>query len=754
MNRAWMIGALAALSGAALLGCSDSDGTRPEGRLNPVFASKAQQTLAPLADCTALREQVTQALTLEYTTGFWNGGPCWSCPEPLPFVGAPARAAPAGERAAPAEFDAGAPQPVSQPGAQSPGSRRVNDTNTQEEGVDEADLIEASPDGSTLYVLRQADFGSGGEVLVVDASDPANTAIRARIAIDNGRYARGIYLDSDNARLLVLTEAGFFFAGHSVAVDSAFAPPPDSSETGSQVLAFDVSDPGAPSELGRYTTDAQIIDSRRIGDRLHLVSQFGIPLPSPLRGDEDFFRLVYEDYAQALRDGDETATEQLGAQIAARIETAVAQTPLAELLPANNGELLDCTAVHAPEVPQRLGLIQISSMRSDTFDPRSVALLNNGWQVYGSVDNLYVAQTSAGWWLDPAQVQQTAVHRFALDANGPPRYAGSGLVEGWAANRYQYSEHAGHLRVATTLRGSALLGPESELRLANRLSVLELAETGLEEVGRSPLYGPNEDIRAARFFGDRGYVVTFEFTDPLFAFDLSEPSNPRIVGELEIPGFSTYIHPLGADRLLTIGRAGGAGGQGVGNRFQLQIFDVSGAFDADPSTGLVQVTTAEPDVAEDAWAFSLAEYDPLAFAFLDEAGEPRRGTLSLPVQVGSPRAEEAFSGFYVYEIDGVAGEINQTLALDHAQREPDQGDGCPPQRDPTGVPCQSFAPVIYNEPLRTKIVESGPGVVIPVPVTAGDTSYFTLSRRFLHVDDAEGNRLATVNLEPETEGQP
>ena len=85
MNRAWMIGALAALSGAALLGCSDSDGTRPEGRLNPVFASKAQQTLAPLADCTALREQVTQALTLEYTTGFWNGGPCWSCPEPLPL---------------------------------------------------------------------------------------------------------------------------------------------------------------------------------------------------------------------------------------------------------------------------------------------------------------------------------------------------------------------------------------------------------------------------------------------------------------------------------------------------------------------------------------------------------------------------------------------------------------------------------------------------------------------------------------------
>ena len=72
-------------------------------------------------------------------------------------------------------------------------------------------------------------------------------------------------------------------------------------------------------------------------------------------------------------------------------------------------------------------------------------------------------------------------------------------------------------------------------------------------VGQSEELAPGERIYSARFLGDKGYVVTFRQVDPLFTFDLSDPAHPRKVGELKVPGFSTYIHPLDENHLLTMG---------------------------------------------------------------------------------------------------------------------------------------------------------------------------------------------------------
>jgi uncharacterized secreted protein with C-terminal beta-propeller domain len=98
----------------------------------------------------------------------------------------------------------------------------------------------------------------------------------------------------------------------------------------------------------------------------------------------------------------------------------------------------------------------------------------------------------------------------------------------------------------------------------------------LKVVGQVDQIAPTEDIRSVRFDGPRGFVVTFKKTDPLFAFDLSNPSAPVIAGELKIPGYSTYIHLLDDDHLLTIGYDSDDMGnfawfQGI----MLQIFDVS-----------------------------------------------------------------------------------------------------------------------------------------------------------------------------------
>lgn len=739
---------LAFIIALGLGACSNNNPGNDSGDLTPKFTSKEQQTLQPFASCGAFKDYATEALALEYTTGYWAGAPCWSCEIAIDAVGAPVRATmdapPPGT-----ELDVtNSPNPA--PAADAGGGARVNDTNTQEQGVDEADRVESTADGSIMYFLDNAWYGGSQQVLVFDTREPAATSIIARITLDNLRYASGLYLDETNNTLVVLNQGGYFFP---LASDAAFAPEPGGgSGYGSVVQAFDVTDPANPVKVGSFATDAQIISSRRIDGRLHLVSQFGIPLPAALREDQDFFSLVYDDFYRALTEGNDADIERLRAQITTRIADAMARTDVSELLPRNtnaNGvlESLACSSVYAPDVEQRLGLIQVTSMATDTSGPSTIGLVNNGWNVYGSTDNLYVSQTSGGWWFDPAQVQQTAIHRFALSAGAAPAYKGSGVVDGWADNVYQFSEYEGHLRVATSLRGAAFLppqpGPDTVPQQTNKLSVLKLNEGGLDIVGTTENFGDDETIRSSRFLGERGFVVTFRQIDPLFAFNLSDPTNPQIVGELEIPGFSSYIYPLGTDRLLTIGRAGGEDGRGVANTFQLQIFDVAGAFDNDPSTVLRSLATQRISLNSNEYAFSIAENEPLAFNFLAAANNQQQGTLSIPVQIGSNDPARAFSGFYTYDIDGANGTINPLLNINHAVVDAENGSNCPDDRMPppdsadgSGPSCMSFAPVIWNEPLRTKIVDAGESA----PVT-NQQFFFTFSSRQLKVDTPNGGAL-------------
>jgi uncharacterized secreted protein with C-terminal beta-propeller domain len=106
-------------------------------------------------------------------------------------------------------------------------------------------------------------------------------------------------------------------------------------------------------------------------------------------------------------------------------------------------------------------------------------------------------------------------------------------------------EHEGHLRVATT---------EGWDRPTNNVFVMQSNEEKLEVVGSVTGITPGETIFAARFLGDQAFLVTFQFIDPLVSLDLSDPLNPVVVGELEIPGFSNYLHPLAGGYLLGLGR--------------------------------------------------------------------------------------------------------------------------------------------------------------------------------------------------------
>jgi uncharacterized secreted protein with C-terminal beta-propeller domain len=196
--------------------------------------------------------------------------------------------------------------------------------------------------------------------------------------------------------------------------------------------------------------------------------------------------------------------------------------------------------------------------------------------------------TAGGW-----DRGDTSIHRFDIVGRRRTDYRASGEVPGELLNQFSLSEHAGVLRAATT----SSFGRDSE----SHVTVLATRSGRLQKVGQVSGLGRGERIYAVRFIEDRGYVVTFRQTDPLFTLDLADPAHPRVRGELKILGYSAYLHPIGEHELLGIGQD--ATPEGLRQGTQLSRFDVS-----DPAAPrlLRRVSLGE-------FSSSEAEYDHHAF---------------------------------------------------------------------------------------------------------------------------------------------
>jgi uncharacterized secreted protein with C-terminal beta-propeller domain len=146
------------------------------------------------------------------------------------------------------------------------------------------------------------------------------------------------------------------------------------------------------------------------------------------------------------------------------------------------------------------------------------------------------------------ELEKTEIVKVSLDL----RPLSTGEVPGRLLNQFSLDEYNGYLRVATTVSDT------------NDLYILN---GNLKIVGKILDYGESERIYAVRFIGDKGYIVTFRQTDPLFVMDLSNPTKPEIKGELKIPGYSSYLHPISNDLLLGVGKEGAY--------VKISLFDVS-----------------------------------------------------------------------------------------------------------------------------------------------------------------------------------
>jgi len=189
--------------------------------------------------------------------------------------------------------------------------------------------------------------------------------------------------------------------------------------------------------------------------------------------------------------------------------------------------------------------------------------------VYGSSGSLYVASRRYVRALelgsDVPEGTRTEIHRFDVSNPAKTVYKASGSVPGFILNNYALSEYKGDLRVATTEEPPWINGAPGTS--ASRVTVLRQAGSKLDPVGAVGGLGQGERIFGVRFMGERGYVVTFRQIDPLYTLDLSDPTAPKVAGELKIPGYSAYLHPVGENLLLGVGRQN--------QNVKASLFDVS-----------------------------------------------------------------------------------------------------------------------------------------------------------------------------------
>jgi len=215
-----------------------------------------------------------------------------------------------------------------------------------------------------------------------------------------------------------------------------------------------------------------------------------------------------------------------------------------------------------------------------------------------------------------APQQYVGLYKFDISQPGRPIYEASGTVPGWllgSADTTQYglSEWDGALRVATT---TGLFGWSGQPP-TSAVYVLEQVGPQLVIVGKVGGLGLGDQIYAVRFAGPVGYVVTYQSVDPLYTLDLSDPAQPRIVGEVQLSGYSAYLDPIDVSHLIGIGQATTAEGQIQGT--QVSLFDVS-----DLAAPVRAAVFRLP------YGYSEAEIDPHAFLYW-----PAAAMLVVPVQL-------------------------------------------------------------------------------------------------------------------------
>jgi len=289
---------------------------------------------------------------------------------------------------------------------------------------------------------------------------------------------------------------------------------------------YDISDRAKPTIRSEIAVDGQYFSSRMIGDYVYVVIR----------------------KAAWLVDG-EVALPKIYSEDGCRI------VPATDIYYSN---IADCGYIFTT--------IVTVNIFEDTQKPKDETILS-GWTtcIYVSLENIYLAI---------GDYDKTVLHRIHIE-NGEIFTAADGEVTGYVLNQFSMDEYEGYFRIATTSQMTSFPEKSPILHLQNNVYILNM---DLNIVGKLENIAPGEKIYSARFMGDTFYLVTFRKTDPLFVINLSDPYSPRIIGELEITGYSDYLHVYDENHVIGVGKETVGADEGDFSWYQgvkISLFDVT-----------------------------------------------------------------------------------------------------------------------------------------------------------------------------------
>lgn len=414
------------------------------------------------------------------------------------------------------------------------GSDDYSETNNQVIGVDEMDNV--LTDGMYIYALYGNELTitlaftqeQGVDVLSLEKT----ITYQADTCEEDHFYPMGLYVDDE--RLLVIGNSYIYNCdpekyGEDGYYDYEYRWYGYSSEV--KVLSYDKDDFELQDE---YTFNGYFTGTRKIDDTLYIITNEYIPFED----EEDFNVDNYLPYYEVNEE------QQL--------------VDYEEIYYVDGTNPNTFTAFYA---------VDLVTKEVDM----EVILGNTGYNLYVSNNNIYLVGGVYYFWPladlvdveEPVQEYRTAIMRVSIDG-ASLEFSGVGYVEGYTLNQFSMDEYNGYLRIATT---EGWWGEDINNRVWILDEELQVASM-IENLGK-----PGETIRSVRFSGEWGYVVTFEQTDPFYVLDLSDPDNPEVEGELEIPGFSTYLQNINENYMLGIGF--NADNEGRVNGMKISIYDIT-----------------------------------------------------------------------------------------------------------------------------------------------------------------------------------
>lgn len=599
--------ALALLLGLAAAGCHDRNRT-PD--VPPPAGIDLRPQLQPFTSCDDLEATIEDALVLQMRASLEQGRFGW-----YPGGG-------------PVATD-GAGSPVAAPSAGGPTSHST--TTTQVEGVGEADFVQN--DGTRQAVL------ANGTLHLLRSWPPRELSVASSTRIEG--WAHDLFFTGDQVVVFSAVYQPRALEGPAGICPMLAASPVADFTCGYEwqntvkITTLDVADLAAPRVVSEVYLPGSYVSARQVAGRVRLVLSDALPFPAGVRWwpEQPFGPTEEERRAAfaALADANEAVIRARTLDDWLRrgtVKTGDGEVPVGYA----------CGDFAAGAAPVRPGLLTVA-----TFDPAAGAVtgrttvFGEAGVVYASAATLWVATPHWWWWPEAGQRDATYLHAFDLADPARAGYLGSATVDGIPRDQYALDEHEGALRIATTVSQRVPSGdPWGRIETAGRVSVLKQVGGAFEVVGETPPFGAGERVFGTRFLGDRGYVITAEQIDPLFALDLSDPTAPTVMGEVVMPGFLAYLHPVDATHLLGVGQDTASAG---GRLVKLTLLDVADL--------LHPAELATVNVGN-SWSWTEAIWDPKAFTFL-----PERGLLAIPL-AGYDEASQFTSDLRIFKIDPAA----------------------------------------------------------------------------------------------------